>query len=505
MANTKKKKVKFKLNNFLILLCILSSIYLTYYILELGPIEPLIRYIIIGVIILINILFFKKKKKINKKLAGLMMILFIIFNVLIAMIVGRVYNAIDHINKSKIVYSASIVTKKNSKIKSIDDIDNLKLGMINDVLSIDNYTIAKEIVDDNSLESDNEIIEYEEVLNLIKALYNDEVDAILISSNYANMFKTTEGYENIDQDLKTIYTQDKTVAKNDSTGNKKVTKPFTILLMGIDSELDNLQKNSYSNGDSLMLLTFNPDTFNTTMMSVPRDSYIPIACKNNEKNKLTHAGWSGTTCMMNTIENYFDIKIDYYVKINFKGVVNLVNALGGVDVEVPRNLCTDDSNRWKKVCIEKGWQHLDGEHALVLARNRYDMPNGVFDRDKNQQKLIKAMLRKLTTIRSVNKFLDILDTVSNNLDTNLSTDEILSFYNIFKEILSTSQKTDSDVLNIEQLKLEGEGKIMFFKQYNMNMWALNLNEDQVKYNTNAMKINLGLKDPDMEKEITFKP
>lgn len=510
MANVKKKKKKttFKVNNFLILLCFISSGYLIYRIFQLGPIEPILRYILIGLIILINLFFFYRKGKVKKKkLAIFMMITFILINAFIAFLIGKVYDAIDSINKSKIVYSSSLVTLSSSSIETVDDVTELKLGLLNDTLSIDNYIIAEEIIDDYDLDKDNEIEKYDDILNMLGDLYNEKLDAILVSSNYKVMFSTTEGYENIGNDLKEIVTKDKTVAKNNEVSKKtsSTTKPFTILLMGVDSEKDGLKKNAYANGDALILVTFNPSTFNVTMMSIPRDSYLPISCKNNQKNKLTHAGWYGTECMMDTIESTFDITIDYYVKVNFKGVVNLVNALGGVDVEVPKKLCTDNSDRMGEICINKGYQTLDGEHALVLARNRYDLALGDIGRGYNQQLLIKAMLRKLTTIRSVDQLLEIINTVSNNLDTNLTTNEILSFYNIFKSILNVSRNQEGDVLNIEQLRLQGDGKIIYFKNLKSNLWCYLLDDDSIQDVSNQMKINLDLKEVEMIKEFHFKP
>ena len=109
--------------------------------------------------------------------------------------------------------------------------------------------------------------------------------------------------------------------------NKSVTEPFTVLLLGVDSEYDGLSNNAAFNGDSIMLLTFNPKTLSATIFSIPRDTYVPIACNNNKSNKINSAAGYGTKCMIDTIQNLIDINIDYYVKINFKGVVDLVEAL----------------------------------------------------------------------------------------------------------------------------------------------------------------------------------
>lgn len=508
MKKTKKKKT-LKINNLLILLVLVSSLFLIYHILLLGPIEPMIRYIIIGIIILINFLFFKFKRNKSKKVATFMMILFITLNVILCFSINKVYGIVDSINKNKIIYSSSLITLKDSDIDSIDDINKQKIGIIDDTLSIDNYVIAKEIIDDKNLEDDNKIVTYDDLLVMLKDLYNGEIDLMFISSNYSVMFQNTEGFENIGNEVKVIYEKEKTIEKETATVSKlggSDIKPFSVLLMGVDSEKDGLKKNSYANGDGLMLITFNPDTLNITMMSIPRDSYVPISCRDNTKNKLTHAGWFGTDCMIETIENVFDIDINYYVKVNFKGVVGIVDALGGVEVDVPQKLCTDDSNRQGEICINKGLQTLNGEQALVLARNRYDLKLGDISRGYNQQLLLKALINKLTEIRSVNTVIDLLETISNNLDTNFTTDEILSFYNIFKDILlSREYQSNNDFLNIVQIKLAGVNKKIYFPNLKSYLWSYLLDDESVKEATKEMKINLGLEEADLIKDFEFEP
>lgn len=506
----KKRKRKPKINNLLILLVIISSCFLIYHILLLGPIEKNIRYIIVAGVILINIIFFAMKNKKTRQMANIMMILFIIINVICSYSINKVYGLIDSINKNKIIYSSSLIALNDSKFNNIDDVKNTKIGIIDDTMSIDNYIIAKEIIDDEKLDSKNEIIDYNDILAMVSDLYNGNIDLMFISSNYDSMLKEVEGYENISSKVKVITDKEKTIKKQNSTfsflNKRKKVKPFSILLMGVDSEKDGLKRNSYANGDGLMLLTFNPDTLNITMMSIPRDSYLPIACRDNQKNKLTHAGWFGTDCMIETIENTFNVEINYYVKINFKGVVSLIDTLGGVTVDVPKRLCTDDSNRQGEICIDGGTQTLNGEQALVLARNRYDMAQGDIDRGYNQQILIKGVLNKLTEVRNITTLLDILETISNNLDTNLTTEEILSFYNIFKDILeSRKYQQTNDILNMIQIKLIGNGKMVYFKNLNQRLWTYQLEEDSIKEAEKEMKINLGLKEPDLIKEFTFKP
>lgn len=510
MKTTKKKKKKIKINNLLILLVLISSLFLIYHILLLGPIEPIIRYIIIGIIIILNFIFFTIKRKKSKKIAMFMMVIFICLNIILCYSINKVYNIIDSINKNKIVYSSSLITLKENDINTIDDVSKYKIGLINDSLSIDNYIIAKEMIDEEKLENDNEFIKYDDLIVMLKDLYEGKIDLMFVSSNYDVMFQNTEGFENINNEVKVVLEKDKTIKKETATvsrlGNSSNIKPFSILLMGVDSEKDGLKKNAYANGDGLMLITVNPDTLNITMMSIPRDSYVPISCRNNQKNKLTHAGWFGTDCMIKTIENVFDIDIHYYVKVNFKGVVGIVDALGGVTVDVPKKLCTDNSNRQGNICINEGIQTLNGEQALVLARNRYDLKLGDIERGYNQQLLLKALINKLTEVRSVNTLLNLLETVSNNLDTNLTTDEILSFYNIFKDILASHEyQSNDEFINIIQIKLAGTNKKEYFSNLNSNLWIYSLDNKSIKSASKEMKINLNLEEPEMIKTFKFGP
>lgn len=490
----KKKHLKLKYNNILIVISILTSIFFIYNILLLGPIEPLIRYILIGGIILINGFILKRSKK--RKLHVLLNILLILFNVSLGLAINKFYSLVDSVNKDKIIYTTALITKNDDKIIDIEDVVNKKIGILNDVTSIDNYILANEIIENEKLKDDNEIIKYESLTDMMHDLYQEKIDLLFITSHYQSMFQTIEEFGNISQDTKIILTSEKSLKKEDAISDyiksdgKNINKPFTILLMGVDSEKDGLIKNA-ANGDSLILLTFNPNTLNTTMLSIPRDSYVPIACfKNKRKNKLTHAGWYGANCMINTIEGFLDITIDYYVKINFKGVVSLVDNLGGVTVDVPKRLCTDNSDRTNEICIEKGIQKLNGEEALVLARNRYDLARGDLDRGNNQQLLLKALLNEAKNIRSINQIMEMITTISKNLDTNMTTNQILSLYNILKDIVKSGHNNQENIIPIQKLELVGKGEMIYDENSKLTLWNYVLNNKSIKEISQAMNDNL---------------
>ena len=177
--------------------------------------------------------------------------------------------------------------------------------------------------------------------------------------------------------------------------------------------------------------------------------------------------------------------------------------MGGIDVDVPKNLCTDNSNRGGEVCIKAGHQHLDGEGALVLSRNRKQLVNGDLGRGENQQLVIKAMIDKIKTIKSSSQFLKILDTISNNFDSNFTTDQILSFYSIAEDLMNNDLAAKSELVNIQQLYLQGSGQMIYDERARMVLWNYIPVEASRKDIIKAMKTNLGKVDHDIVKEFSF--
>ena len=511
----KKKKCRLWLA-ILSILVILTNIFAIYNILLLGPVEEVIRYIVIGVFVVLDLVIIFKvrsKRKHKEKKARLLtffLILYLLINCAISGLIMYAYGTLSSINRETVTYSSSLIVASSSEIEDVKDLKDNTIGILSDKTSPEGNIIPNEVIKENNLKDDNEIVKYDDYFTAMADLYAGEVDSIFVPTDYPSMFTSMETYENIKDDTRIILTQEKKMKKastsnRSSSKGKSVTEPFTILLMGVDSAEEGLSKNTVANGDSLILVTFNPNTLNATMLSIPRDSYVPIACwSGTPENKITHAAAYGTDCMMDTIENYFDVTIDYYAKINFKGLVSLVDTLGGITVDVPQDLCTDNSNREGQVCINAGVQTLNGEQALVLARNRKQLAAGDLDRGLNQQLVIQGILNKVKDMKSINQVMDVLNTITNNLDTNFTEQQILSFYDIAKDIMSNAlQKDDADLINIEQLYLDGTGQMIYDERSRMVLWDYVPNTKSRDDIIKAMKINLGEKEPDMIKEFSF--
>lgn len=525
MAKKKEIKEKKTANIFIGLFLIIAlgcSGFAIYELLLLSSIETLIRFIVIGIIGVLDLYFItkanriikgkiKKKKSVNKGLFITILFIYSIICFLVGGIIFYVYGKIDSLNKNTVTYTSKLLVMNSNAATDIDDINEMTIGILDDQKNPEGYIIPQEIIRENKLQDENEIKKYDDYTSMLVDLYANELDAMFVSGSYVSMFSGITGYENIEMDTKVIISKDKKMKKaatssiETASSGKSITEPFTILLMGIDSTDEVLEKNAIANGDTLILITFNPKTLNATMISIPRDSYVPIACWSGKpENKITHAAAYGNDCMVNTIQNYFDTKIDYYAKINFKGLVKLVNAVGGVEVDVPQVLCTDDSSRGGEICIQPGRQVLNGEQALVFARNRKALANGDFGRAQHQQEIIMALVNKMKNIKDVSKFMEILNTISNSLDTNLTTKQILSFYNVGKDIIKKSLSSDdADLINIQQLFLQGTGQMIYDERARMVLWDYVPINDSRKDIIQAMKENLELANHNIIKEFNF--
>ena len=479
----RKKKILKTFAIFILLLIELISLcFFTYSLILYEGVETFYR--IYGVIILVYLFLFlsylllRSIKKKNMKS-------FVIPAILTIVIIGvefagyyyltKIYKSIDAYSDTKNTYYSSLVTYDKS-LKTQKDLRKKIIGIVSDSKDIEGNILPKELIKKYSLDSSNEIKEYDSTIELLHALSNKEIDAAFFSRNYVDMFYSLEGYENIEEDTKVLLEGSKVYETNEEnikSETASLNKPFTMLFIGVDSSKDGVT--SGYNGDVLLLATFNPSTLRATITSVPRDTYIKTACSNGSYRRINTTTWgSSSSCAVKTIENLFDVDIDYYAKINFKGVVSLVDAVGGIDVDVPYSFCEQNSSRkWGKntIYVNKGKQHLNGEQALALARNRHKPNDGSatgkamgkycsewnqgkrndFVRGKNQIKVIMGVANAATKLTDPNQAISILEKIKPNFQTNITTKDVLSLYSLAKSIVINDS---ANLVNLQRMQLK---------------------------------------------------
>ena len=261
---------------------------------------------------------------------------------------------------------------------------------------------------------------YEDPYAMVQNLYDGNIQAIIYNTAYDSSL--TERFPSFSQDVRELkHIEIKTEVQNISGDKKDVTKvPFTVFISGIDTEGS---ISTTSRSDVNMLVTVNPTTHQILMTSIPRDYYVQLPGISGEYyDKLTHAGLYGADCSMNTLSQLFGIDIDYYAKVNFTTLRDMVNALGGVDLDSRYEFTTISGEYF----VEGMNYGVDGSSALAFARERYNLPNGDNDRVINQQIVLKAIINKCMSPAILTGYMGIMDSLSDSFETSLSQQQISS-------------------------------------------------------------------------------
>lgn len=223
---------------------------------------------------------------------------------------------------------------------------------------------------------------------------------------------------------------------------------ISILIMGVDgSEMRKSQYGEAVRTDALLLATINKDDKSVKLVSIPRDSRVYIPSR-KKLDKITHAHvFGGVESTRDTVERFLNVPVDYYVKFNFESFVQIVDSIGGIDIDVPVTFTEQDSkDQAGMIHLEKGYQHLNGEQALALARTRKIDSDAM--RGQRQQLVIEAIAKKAMSVQSISKMGSLLDAVDKNMKTNLTFDDMLAI---------TKNMAGSD-LQMEKMQIEGTDK-----------------------------------------------
>ncbi len=513
---------------FLIIYLITSIIYLITYIfliknlISLAGIETVIRIIIIVIFgiwlityILWNLINLILRKHIKIAITTAITVIFAIIFSFANYYINVIYTGISNISEEEYInYTSNLVVLNGTEINS-----DSTLGMINNKDDIEGNVLAKKLIEKENL-TNNKIVEYSSYYEMIFDLLDKEIDGIFLTTNYQTIFGSEEAFQEL-KNTTVAYQYSEKMKNQDTTlvSNKKLTDPFTILLMGVDSEIDGLNANASFNGDTLMLITFNPKTLNATMFSIPRDTYVPIACNNNRYAKINSSAAYGTSCVIDTVEQLTDITIDYYVKINFKGVVDLVDALGGIEVDIEKpdfnynhgincggKFCEQNSDRNTSasgmIYLDPGLQTINGEEALAYSRCRHLYLQSDIDRNKHQQQVVEAIAKKAANLENLTNFEKILNSITKNITTNMSSKQILSFYDVLKSMIASSL-SDGSFLTIEKTYLEYYSLPVRLSNNGSFTSAIGYYPGSLEAITKLMKENLELEKHEMTKTFSF--
>lgn len=349
---------------------------------------------------------------------------------------SEIYNEADLLS-SKMAVTVTTYAMKETGFTTPADLNGKTLGVVTQLDEKGTEGALEQLQKNGAVV---ETVEYPDQYTLTDALYDDEVDAIVLPEQYhgdlldaandINKYNALTTFTNVIDQY--IYYEDiPEELHNPADPVEDITKdPFTVLISGSDSYGT---LNGKTRSDVNMLVSVNPQTHQVLMVSVPRDAYVTFSCKKNpsaceavagQKDKLTHSGLFGVGCTESILEDLMDVEINYTVRVNFSSLINVVDAIGGIDVFVEEGQAVDQFYSNGTPGVQEGWNHLEGERALAFARERHAYIDGDNQRIKNQQTVMKAILKAMMSPSMIVNYAKFMRALSTAFSTNMPGSQI---------------------------------------------------------------------------------
>ena len=392
----KKKRKKLKICRVLALLLVILTVFaagtLTYF-----NVLPY-KYLVPGMVVLGFLIFFIVCM-LCRKTRGYVKVISLIFTLIIMGIevagINYAFGTITFFNK---IFDIGVRTETydvyvldDSKYEKVKDLDNKKISV---------YSPSDKAIEKLSNEISFKEKDYDNIDEAITSVLDKDNDAIYVNSGLMEIYK--ESYDKAKK-LRLVGSYDITMKSNNKLKSVKVTeKPFAVYLSGIDTSG---RVNKSARSDVNLLAVVNPVEGKVLIISIPRDYYVTLASKGT-KDKLTHAGIYGVLESANTVGKLLDIDVNYYARVNFTSFVKIIDALGGIEV------------------------NLDGEQALAYARNRHQFAGGDNARGKHQSQIIEGVINKAISPAILTKYNKILSSLQNGVMTNIEQKDITDLVNM---------------------------------------------------------------------------
>lgn len=337
--------------------------------------------------------------------------------VLAAALVGGYYliqtvNAVRRVANAAVERSAiSFYALQDTEAENLDDMAEDTFGILASLDRANTDEALQQVQEEHDLVLAT--VEYDDLMSLADALLDGSVDGIVLNEAYLDIYEETFGYEEFPDQLKQIST--KQVEHVVETTQEEGDHIINILISGSDTRSEVLDQRGRS--DVNVIASVNTETHQVLLVSTPRDYFVPLDVGVPDAyDKLTHAGIYGMDVLMGTLENLYGIELDYYFRLNFTGFVDIIDAMGGVDVYSEYEFSSGDYH------YTQGYNTLDGAAALAFARNRYAFATGDRQRGANQMAVIEAVFQKALSPSILTNYLSILDSVQNCIDTSVPYD-----------------------------------------------------------------------------------
>lgn len=373
--------------------------------------------------------------------------------------------AIAEISVPEGISAVCVYVLNNGLIKNEEDLNDRKIG----VLTTMNPKATNEVLSDlESKDISIQQVEYSSSFKMAQDLKGQAIDGMILDSGYIDTLSEMPGMENLAEEVIPVVslTYKPAESQNEAESVDTAQEAFTVYISGIDTRDDVLYRNSRS--DVNLIAAINPSSHEVLLISIPRDFYVETACipemgcMNGTMDKLTHTGLHGPETTEMTLEKLLGIDINYNIRVNFSSLRNVVNELGGVTVNNPREFST------RQFYFPAGEITLNGDEALAFVRERYSFSEGDRERGRNQMRVLTAIIRKTLSPAILNNFNGILSSLSSSFVTNMSEQDI-------KE-LAASQLANGGDWKIYSYSLNGSGGTDFAAELGDNAYVMYPNQ-----------------------------
>ncbi|HEL1768742.1 TPA: LCP family protein [Streptococcus suis] len=459
-----RKSPKLKLVNFAlwvlyaIILCLFLVTMYRYNILDFRYLNYIVTILLIGVAVLTGLLMWRKKARIFTALL-------LIFSLVITSVgiygMQEVVKFSTRLNSNSTFseYEMSILVPANSEITDVRQVTNVLApaeydqdnitALLNDISKMESTQLAT-----------SPATSY---LTAYQSMINGESQAMVFNGVFTNILENED--PDFSSKVKKIYSFK--VTQTVETATEQVSgDSFNIYISGIDTYGP---ISSVSRSDVNIIMTVNRATHKILLTTTPRDSYVAIADGGqNQYDKLTHAGIYGVNASVHTLENLYGIDISNYIRLNFTSFLQLIDLVGGIDVENTQEFTSGGYN------FPVGTVHLDAEQALIFVRERYSLANGDNDRGKNQEKVIAALIKKLSSPENLRNYQAILTGLEGSIQTDLSLETIIGLVN--------TQLESGTQFTVESQALTGTGRsdLSSYAMPGSQLYMMEINQDSLE-------------------------
>lgn len=358
-----------------------------------------------------------------------------------------------------------IAVLADSDVEKITDLSELLIGYLDDY----DVNSSKKVMDeiDKSVGGSANYNAFDDKFAMVDALYNQTIKAMILNKANIDVIKDGEGYGDFEDKVKIIYSSEITnyIEIVDKEQNTNLNQ-FVVYISGIDTFGDVSVR---SRSDVNILAVVNTKTKHIQLINTPRDYYIEHPKSNGVKDKLTHAGLYGVENSIGALENLYGVKINYYVRMNFSGFEDIIDAMGGIDVYSDKDFTVEPVKHYTV-----GVNHLSGIEALAFARERHAFAAGDIQRGQNQMKVIIAMINKLSSKDVLYNYSNVLDGIAGTFQTDMASDDI---YTLVKK-----QLVDNTKYTIDSYSVTGTGdSCTTYSTPKTKVWVMQPNMDEVEH------------------------